>query len=97
MDGAPKIIIANQPTRGLDVGAVAYVQQRLLEARARGAAVLLISEDLDEVLALADRVVVMAGGKLSAPIARGEASAVEIGALMAGQSAASKSSQNHAA
>ena len=97
LDGAPKIIIANQPTRGLDVGAVAYVQQRLLEARARGAAVLLISEDLDEVLALADRVVVMAGGKLSAPIARGEASAVEIGALMAGQSAASKSSQNHAA
>ena len=50
----PRIILANQPTRGLDVGAVAYVHARLLEARARGAAVLLISEDLDEVLALSD-------------------------------------------
>ena len=47
-------MLANQPTRGLDVGAVAYVHARLLEARARGAAVLLISEDLDEVQALSD-------------------------------------------
>jgi general nucleoside transport system ATP-binding protein len=83
-DRLPCIIIANQPTRGLDVGAVAYVQEQLLKARARGAAILLISEDLDEVLALSDRVIVMSGGRLSAPIARSMADAAAIGALMAG-------------
>ncbi|MAW88015.1 MAG: sugar ABC transporter ATP-binding protein [Phyllobacteriaceae bacterium] len=84
LDGEPAVILANQPTRGLDVGAVSYVHERLLEARARGAAVLLISEDLDEVLALADRVIVMSKGRLSAPSARGERSLAEIGQLMAG-------------
>jgi ABC-type uncharacterized transport system ATPase subunit len=84
LDGNPPLILANQPTRGLDVGAVAYVQERLLAARARGAAVLLISEDLDEVLALADRIAVMFRGRLSEPFVRGEKTAAEIGALMAG-------------
>ena len=97
LDGAPSIIIANQPTRGLDVGAVAYVQARLLEARARGAAVLLISEDLDEVLALADQVIVIVNGQLSTPLARGEASAVQIGALMGGQGFQQAGKQNYAA
>nr|WP_245408419.1 ABC transporter ATP-binding protein [Zhengella mangrovi] len=84
LDGAPSVILANQPTRGLDVGAVSYVHARLLDARARGAAILLISEDLDEVLALSDRVVVMSKGRLSSPSARGERSLAEIGQLMAG-------------
>jgi general nucleoside transport system ATP-binding protein len=84
LDGAPSVILANQPTRGLDVGAVAYVHARLLEARARGAAVLLISEDLDEVLALSDIVLVVSKGRLSKPMARGERTPAEIGALMAG-------------
>ena len=61
----PRIILANQPTRGLDVGAVAYVHARLLEARARGAAVLLISEDLDEVQALSDVIHVISAGRVS--------------------------------
>jgi simple sugar transport system ATP-binding protein len=87
LDGDPAVILANQPTRGLDVGAVAYVQERLLAARARGAAVLLISEDLDEVLALADRIAVMHRGRLSEPFARGEKTTAEIGALMAGAGA----------
>ncbi len=77
-------MLVNQPTRGVDVGAVAYVQERLLAARARGAAVLLISEDLDGVIALADRIAVMFRGRLSAPFARGEKSVAEIGAMMAG-------------
>jgi ABC-type uncharacterized transport system ATPase subunit len=80
----PSVILANQPTRGLDVGAVSYVHARLLEARARGAAILLISEDLEEVLALADRVVVISKGRLSAPSARGERSIRDLGELMAG-------------
>ena len=84
LDGAPEGILANQPTRGLDIGAVAYVHAVLLEARARGAAILLISEDLDEVRALSDRIHVMSGGRLSAASPRGALGVVELGAMMAG-------------
>nr|MDP2190002.1 ABC transporter ATP-binding protein [Rhodoferax sp.] len=61
----PQLIIAHQPTWGLDIGAVASVQAQLIAARDAGAAVLLISDDLDEVLTLGDRVAVMHGGNLS--------------------------------
>jgi simple sugar transport system ATP-binding protein len=61
----PKLIIAHQPTWGLDIGAVDYVQSQLIAARDAGAAVLLISDDLDEVLTLGDRVAVMHGGQMS--------------------------------
>ncbi|MFQ5775286.1 MAG: ABC transporter ATP-binding protein [Kiloniellaceae bacterium] len=81
----PRFIVANQPTRGLDVGAIAYVQIQLLEARERGAGVLLISEDLDEVLALADRIAVIYRGRLTAPRPAQEMTTREIGLLMAGQ------------
>ena len=81
----PRVILANQPTRGLDVGAVGYVHARLLEARARGAAVLLISEDLDEIRALSDVIHVVSDGRMSPPFARGSMTAAELGAWMAGQ------------
>ena len=84
LDPDPTIILASQPTRGLDVGAVAYVHRMLLEARDRGAAILLISEDLEEVLALSDRILVMSKGRLSTPSSRGERSIRELGELMAG-------------
>ena len=84
LDPEPAVILANQPTRGLDVGAVAYVHARLIEARDRGAAILLISEDLDEVLALSDVVHVMFKGRLSAASERGERTVAELGELMAG-------------
>jgi len=84
LDPDPVVILANQPTRGLDVGAVAYVHKKLLEARARGAAILLISEDLDEILSLSDEVRVIFKGRLSSPSQRGERSVQEIGELMAG-------------
>ncbi|MFN3764073.1 MAG: ABC transporter ATP-binding protein [Aliihoeflea sp.] len=84
LDPDPVVILANQPTRGLDIGAVAYVHARLIEARDRGAAVLLISEDLDEVLSLSDRVHVIADGALSRSFARGEKSVGELGEMMAG-------------
>ena len=64
----PRLILANQPTRGLDEGAVAAVHAELLAARGGGAAVLLISEDLDEVLGLADRIQAIVKGRLSRPI-----------------------------
>jgi simple sugar transport system ATP-binding protein len=83
---APRFILANQPTRGLDVGAVSYVHEQLLGARRAGGSVLLISEDLDEILALADRIVVMHRGRLSAPMARAGISIEKLGLMMAGQS-----------
>ncbi len=84
LDPDPAVVLANQPTRGLDVGAVAYVHGRLVAARDRGAAVLLISEDLEEIMALADRIVVISGGRLSASSARGERTLRQLGELMAG-------------
>lgn len=80
----PRIIVANQPVRGLDVGAVAYVQSQLIAARDNGAAVLLVSEDLDEIIELADVVHVMFQGQLSPPFPRDTKSSTELGAWMAG-------------
>ncbi len=80
----PRFIVASQPTWGLDIGAVAYVHQCLLDAAAAGAAVLLISEDLDEIFALADRIGVMYHGGLS-PLRSAESWTLsEIGLAMAG-------------
>jgi simple sugar transport system ATP-binding protein len=80
----PRIILANQPTRGLDIGAVGYVHQQLLKARAGGAGILLISEDLDELLALSDRIVVMYRGRMSPAIARSDVTIRQLGLMMAG-------------
>ena len=76
--------MANQPTWGLDVGAVAYVHQQLLNACAAGSALLLISEDLDEIFALADRLAVMHAGRLSPARPLGAWTLSEIGVEMAG-------------
>ncbi|WP_353472734.1 ABC transporter ATP-binding protein [Salipiger sp. H15] len=81
----PMIILANQPVRGLDIGAVTYVQERLIAARDAGAAVLLISEDLDEVLTLSDVVRVICEGRLSPEFPRGSRTPAELGQWMAGQ------------
>jgi len=81
---APNLILANQPTRGLDMGAAAEVARRLLDARKRGAGVLLISEDLDEILALSDRVVVIHDGQLVEAHTNDREA---IGLLMAGEHA----------
>ena len=80
----PKVLIASQPTRGLDVGATEYVRKRLLEERERGTAVVLLSEDLDEVLALSDRIAVMYEGKIRGIIPASEATPEKLGLLMAG-------------
>jgi ABC-type uncharacterized transport system ATPase subunit len=80
----PRVVLANQPTRGLDVGATAEVHRRLLEARARGVAIVLISEDLDELLALSDRVAVMARGRLSKPRAVEAVTREQLGLMMTG-------------
>jgi general nucleoside transport system ATP-binding protein len=81
----PRVVLANQPTRGLDIGATTDVHRRLLAARDSGVAVLLISEDLDELLALCDRVAVMVAGRLSAPMAVEAVTPERLGLMMAGQ------------
>lgn len=82
--GEPTFVLAYQPTRGIDVGAAALVQSRLIEARNAGSAVLLISFELDEIFALADRVLVMFRGRIRGSFARGAFDRTRIGALMAG-------------
>ena len=84
LDGDPGIILANQPVRGLDIGAVTALQNRLIAARDAGAAILLISEDLDEVLALSDVIHVVHAGRVSDPIPRAEAEVEALGLMMAG-------------
>jgi len=81
----PVLIVANQPTWGLDVGAVAYVHQQLLDAAAAGSAVLLISEDLDEIFALADRIAVMHHGRLGDAKPAAQWTLAAIGLAMAGE------------
>ncbi|MEM9344691.1 MAG: ABC transporter ATP-binding protein [Pseudomonadota bacterium] len=85
LESEPRIILANQPVRGLDIGAVTYVQERLIAARDAGAAILLISEDLDEILGLADVIRVMSDGRLSPEFPRGSVTAQELGRWMAGE------------
>ena len=84
LEAGPSVILANQPVRGLDIGAISYVHGQLLAARDAGAAIILISEDLDEVMQLSDVIHVISEGRLSAPIARGAASVAELGQRMAG-------------
>jgi simple sugar transport system ATP-binding protein len=79
-----RLLVAAQPTRGLDVGAIEYVHKRLLEKRSEGCAVLLISTELDEILALSDRILVMYRGQAVATLAAAEASKEQLGLLMAG-------------
>jgi simple sugar transport system ATP-binding protein len=80
----PRVIVAHQPTRGLDVGAAAEVHGRLLRACDEGAAILLISDDLDEILALSDRIGVMFRGRLTEPRPRAGVTAEQLGLMMAG-------------
>ncbi len=82
--GEPSLIIASQPTRGLDVGAMEYIHQRILQERERGAGILLFSEDLDEIFALSDRIVVLFEGEIMGDAPGATASREQIGLWMSG-------------
>ncbi len=84
----PRLVVANQPSRGLDEGAISYVHGQLLAARDRGAGVVLISEDLDELLSLADRIVVIYQGRLREALDAAANDKTRIGLMMSGQEAA---------
>jgi general nucleoside transport system ATP-binding protein len=84
----PRVIVVSQPTRGLDIGATEYVRSVLLARRAAGSAILLVSEDLDELLALSDRLIVLYEGAIVGEMRAGEADAERLGMLMAGRGVA---------
>ena len=84
IDAAPKVLIVSQPTWGVDVGASAQIRAELLALRDAGCAVLVVSEELDELFELSDRLVVVARGRVSPPIARADASVERIGVWMSG-------------
>jgi hypothetical protein len=88
LDRQPRFLLVNQPTRGIDIGATAFVRQEIIAARDRGAAILLISTDLEEILALSDRVLVMFGGRIVGEASPDPAQIEHIGLLMAGQTGA---------
>jgi ABC-type uncharacterized transport system ATPase subunit len=79
-----KLLIASQPTRGLDVGSIEFIHSRLVQARDDGVAVLLVSAELDEIMSLADRIAVMYKGQIIATLGADRASREELGLLMAG-------------
>lgn len=80
----PKFVMASQPTRGLDIGASEYVRNKLLEQKKRGAAVMLLSEDLEEVMALSDRIAVIYEGRIVGIIPAEEATKEKLGLMMTG-------------
>jgi simple sugar transport system ATP-binding protein len=80
----PNVLIAAQPTRGVDIGATEYVHAQLLEQREKGTAILLISEDLDEVMALSDRIAVIYEGQIMGIVDGKDATPEQLGLLMAG-------------
>jgi general nucleoside transport system ATP-binding protein len=80
----PKVLIAAQPTRGVDIGATEYIHQRLLQQREAGTAILLISEDLDEIRVLSDRIAVIYEGHIIGVVERDQASVEQVGLMMAG-------------
>ena len=84
LSGDPKVLIAAQPTRGVDIGAAEYIHERLSHQRSRGTATLVISEDLDEIFALSDRIAVMFEGKIMGIVEREGAVRERIGLMMAG-------------
>lgn len=84
LDREPDLLIAVYPDRGLDIGATKYIQSRLVEERDRGAAVFLISTELDEILELSDRIIVLYKGRVMGDIPQREAQREQIGLLMAG-------------
>jgi ABC-type uncharacterized transport system ATPase subunit len=86
LTGEPRLIIANQPTRGLDVGSIEFVHTTLLEARDNGAAILLVSVELEEIMSLSDRIAVLFRGQIVGQMDVADATEENLGVLMAGGS-----------
>jgi ABC-type uncharacterized transport system ATPase subunit len=96
LTGQPKLIIANQPTRGLDVGSIEFVHRTLLDARDGGVAILLVSVELDEVMSLSDRIGVLFRGQIVGQMDASDATEEKLGILMAGGSLTGESEREPA-
>lgn len=84
LSGDPTVLVASQPTRGVDIGAAEYIHKRLVDQRGAGTAILMISEDLDEVFALSDRIAVIYEGEIVGIVHPDDVTREEIGLMMAG-------------
>jgi simple sugar transport system ATP-binding protein len=84
----PKVLLVGQPTRGVDVGAIEFIRRELVKARDAGCAVLVVSVELDEILSLADRILVMFAGRIAGEVEPGRADERTLGLMMAGADAA---------
>ena len=80
----PKVLLVGQPTRGVDIGAIEFIHQRIIDMRDKGAAILLVSVELDEILSLSDRILVMFDGSLVGEKINNKITDREVGLLMAG-------------
>jgi simple sugar transport system ATP-binding protein len=84
IDLSPELLIVSQPTRGLDVGAIEYIHQRIIRERDKGRAVLLVSFELDEILGLCDRIAAISKGSIAGVVAASDADERRIGSMMGG-------------
>jgi simple sugar transport system ATP-binding protein len=84
LSGTPKVLLAAQPSRGVDIGATEYIHRRLIEQRGEGTAVLMVSEDLDEIFAPSDRIAVIYEGEIIGVVDADQATREEVGLMMAG-------------
>ena len=84
IESRPVLLLVGQPTRGVDIGAIEFIHRRLIELRDAGAAILLVSVELDEIMALSDRIAVMFDGRIMGERLPGATTAGELGLMMAG-------------
>jgi simple sugar transport system ATP-binding protein len=80
----PKLLLVGQPTRGVDIGAIEFIHKQLIALRNEGCAILLVSVELDEIMSLSDRILVMNNGQMVGELAREEADEQQLGLMMAG-------------
>jgi simple sugar transport system ATP-binding protein len=85
MDQNPDLLLVGQPTRGVDIGAIEFIHKRLIAMRDQGNAVLLVSVELDEIMSLADRIIVMFEGNIVGQLTQDEADERKLGLMMAGE------------
>lgn len=84
IDVDPRVLLIGQPTRGVDIGAIEFIHRKLIALRDAGKALLIVSVELDEILGLADRILVMNGGEIVGEVAREQATEETLGLMMAG-------------
>ena len=97
IDQNPEVLVVGQPTRGVDIGAIEFIHSKLIELRDAGKAIMLVSVELEEIMALSDRIIVMFDGRVMGELTREEATEKKIGKMMAGLSVKSTSTKKESA